>query len=76
LHCAFYFRLWEMIPAHGVEGYGHHVVSRVLSFDYFNHFAAFINAAVRARAVRADLHVAIRTFSQVWNFQRIVRPAG
>jgi hypothetical protein len=37
--------------------------ARRLSLYYFNHFTAFVNAAMRTRAVGADLHVAIGTFA-------------
>jgi hypothetical protein len=64
-----------MIAAHRVEGYGHHVFAGRLGFHNFNHFAAFIDAAVRTRAVRANFHMAIGTFAQMGHFQGIVGPA-
>ena len=47
-----------------------------LGFDDFDHFAAFIFAAFRASAMRANFLVAIRAFSELRNGQGIVRAAG
>jgi hypothetical protein len=47
-----------------------------LCFDYFYNFAAFVDATVRARAMRTDLHVTIRAFSQVDDFKRVVSSPG
>jgi hypothetical protein len=65
-----------MIAAHRVEGYGHHVFARTLGFDDFDHFTALVDAAVWARAMSANFHMAIRAFGELRHFQRIMRPAG
>jgi hypothetical protein len=49
---------------------------KLLSFDDFNHFTAFVLAALGAGAMGADFFVTVRAIGQLRDGQGIMGPAG
>jgi hypothetical protein len=71
-----------MVPAHGVDCYGQHSgdsaacpAGYILFLGYFDYFAAFILAAMRARAMRQLLLVAVGTLGKSGLLELVVRAA-